>query len=108
VRVVVEREPETIVVAVEDDGPGVPEAHRSRIFEPFVRVDDQRAQTGTGLGLAIVKRLVEGHGETVTVVQSELGGLRVETRWAVASRGGSRRAEGGEQARDSNSENSFE
>lgn len=105
VRVVVEREPETIVVAVEDDGPGVPEAHRSRIFEPFVRVDDHRAQTGTGLGLAIVKRLVEGHGETVTVVESELGGLRVETRWPAASRGGSRRAAGGEQTRDSNDEN---
>lgn len=108
VRVVVERDPETIVVAVEDDGPGVPEAHRSRIFEPFVRVDDERAQTGTGLGLAIVERLVEAHGQAVTVVESELGGLRVETRWSAASRGVSRTAEGGEQARDSNSEKSGE
>ena len=105
VRVVVEREPETVVVAVEDDGPGVLEAHRSQIFEPFVRVDDQRAQTGTGLGLAIVKRLVEAHGQTVKVVQSELGGLRVETRWPAASRGVSRRTEGGEAASSSDSEN---
>ena len=85
VRVVVEPGPDIIVVAIEDDGEGLPEAHRNQIFEPFIRVDGGRAQTGTGLGLAIVKGLVEAHGQTVTVVQSDLGGLRVETRWSGAS-----------------------
>ena len=88
VRVVLEWSPEMIVVAIEDDGEGIPEDHRSRIFEPFVRIDDARAQTGTGLGLAIVKRLVQAHGQTVTAGRSELGGLRVETRWAVAAPNG--------------------
>lgn len=81
VRVRVEQEPDAIVVAVEDDGAGLPETQQGRIFEPFVRLDDARAQAGTGLGLAIVKRLVEAHGHGVRVRQSALGGLRVETRW---------------------------
>jgi signal transduction histidine kinase len=49
---------ETVVVEVEDNGPGVPEDVRGRIFEPFFTTK----ATGTGLGLPVVKRIVEGHG----------------------------------------------
>lgn len=62
-RVVAERNGTEIVVRVIDDGPGVPEAMRERIFEPFV-TDKEK---GAGLGLAIVQRVAEVHGGRVEV-----------------------------------------
>ncbi|TLS42730.1 HAMP domain-containing histidine kinase [Streptomyces montanus] len=64
---------------VDDDGPGVPEGERGRIFERFVRLDEARArgEGGAGLGLPIVAELVAAHGGTVTVGRApELGGAR--------------------------------
>jgi signal transduction histidine kinase len=63
---------------VDDDGCGVLEADRLKIFEPFVRLDSsrQRGSGGTGLGLSIVKRIVERHGGLVECEQSNLGGAR--------------------------------
>jgi len=71
-------------LSVEDDGPGVPEAVRDRIFEPFYREDDSRdAKTGgTGLGLAIVKRVMASQGGTVSVDDSPLGGARFTLTFA--------------------------
>jgi signal transduction histidine kinase len=65
---------------VDDDGPGIPEADRERVFERFVRLDDARARDdgGSGLGLAIVAELVAAHGGTVAITSSPLGGTRVE------------------------------
>src|SRR4051812_4278841 len=61
---------------VEDDGPGVPEADRGRIFEPFVRLHAEET-AGSGLGLAIVAQQARHHGATVEVGASEeLGGAR--------------------------------
>jgi signal transduction histidine kinase len=59
-----------------DDGPGVPAAERARVFERFVRLQEerQRATGGTGLGLAIVFEIITGHGGTVTVGDTEGGG----------------------------------
>jgi two-component system phosphate regulon sensor histidine kinase PhoR len=59
---------------VQDDGPGIPEAARARVFERFYRVDRARAREtgGTGLGLAIVKHIVQAHGGEVWL-KSELG-----------------------------------
>ena len=67
-------------LCVEDDGPGIAEADRQRIFERFVRLDGARARDagGSGLGLAIVAEIVAAHGGTVTVGQSPLGGARFE------------------------------
>ncbi|MGB0589775.1 MAG: ATP-binding protein [Myxococcota bacterium] len=59
-----------------DDGPGVAESHRQRLFERFYRVDPGRSrdQGGTGLGLAIVKHLVNSMGGDVGMTSSESGG----------------------------------
>jgi signal transduction histidine kinase len=69
-----------VLLGVEDDGPGIPEADRARVFERFVRLDDARARDdgGSGLGLAIVAELARAHGGSVAVAASPLGGARVE------------------------------
>ncbi|MCX5327962.1 cell wall metabolism sensor histidine kinase WalK [Streptomyces sp. NBC_00140] len=69
----------TVRLDVDDDGPGVPEGERARVFGRFVRLDEARArgEGGAGLGLAIVAELVAAHGGTVTVETApELGGAR--------------------------------
>jgi signal transduction histidine kinase len=68
-------------VVVEDDGPGISDADRARIFEPFVRLGDR--DEGSGLGLALVAQQAHHHGATVDVDRSpELGGARFTVRFA--------------------------
>jgi signal transduction histidine kinase len=68
------------VLAVDDDGPGIPPADRVRVLERFVRLDDARARDagGSGLGLAIAAELVAAHGGAISITASPLGGARVE------------------------------
>jgi len=63
---------------VEDKGPGIPEADRLRVFEPFVRLESSRNREGggTGLGLTLVKAIAEGHGGQITLENRPGGGLR--------------------------------
>jgi two-component system OmpR family sensor kinase len=65
-------------IAVDDDGPGIPEQERERVFEPFYRLDRSRdrATGGFGLGLSIAHKAVALHGGTIRVEQSRLGGAR--------------------------------
>ena len=78
IRLRARRGPGQVVLDVEDEGPGIPEADLTRVFERFYRVDKARARTGeaggTGLGLAIVKHLVTLHGGTVTARNRDEGG----------------------------------
>ncbi len=73
-----------IQVDVEDRGPGIPEAHLSRVFEPFYRVDQARARTGGegsgghGLGLAIAASGVRRNGGRITAANRKRGGLRMQ------------------------------
>lgn len=73
----------TLWVHVDDDGPGIPEAYRTRLFEPFARVEDHTvgASRGYGLGLAIVQQIAELHGGFARIDASPLGGARVSIGW---------------------------
>jgi two-component system, OmpR family, sensor kinase len=69
-------------LCVEDDGPGIAEADRERVFDSFVQLGRPTGEkTGFGLGLAIVKRIVEWHGGSAHVEQSGLGGARFVVDW---------------------------
>jgi signal transduction histidine kinase len=72
-----------VVLAVEDDGRGVPLEDRERILERFVRLDEARDRDsgGSGLGLAIVQELAAAHGATLVVTEASIGGARFELRF---------------------------
>jgi two-component system OmpR family sensor kinase len=71
-------------LAVEDSGPGIPEAEQQRVFDRFYRVAGSEA-AGSGLGLAIVRTAADRLGAQVRLGRSEsLGGLRVEIRFPPA------------------------
>jgi two-component system OmpR family sensor kinase len=75
------------VVEVGDDGPGIPVALRTQIFERFVRGEgpaDTARGTGTGLGLAIVSAVAASHGGTVEATESASGGALFRARIPVA------------------------
>jgi two-component system OmpR family sensor kinase len=78
---------EAVVICVSDNGPGIPEAERERVFEMFHRLDssDSRMIYGHGLGLHLVKRLVEAMAGEVRIEEAPGGGARVLVRlklWA--------------------------
>jgi signal transduction histidine kinase len=73
-----------IEVAIEDDGPGVPEALKAKIFEANFTTKSNPSNFGLGLGLAISKSIVEKHGGTISVDRSEtLGGARFQIRLPI-------------------------
>jgi two-component system osmolarity sensor histidine kinase EnvZ len=78
VAVSAERQDGSLVVEVEDDGPGIPEAEREHVFRPFYRLDDARNQDSgsTGLGLAIARDIARIHGGDIALGKSRLGGLK--------------------------------
>ena len=65
-------------IVVDDDGPGIPEADRERVFDPFVRLEGSRSREtgGVGLGLSIARSIVRSHGGDVTLQNRAEGGLR--------------------------------
>ena len=79
VRIHVRETATAVEIVVEDDGPGIPEVDRLRVFERFARLDESRERNtgGSGLGLALVRAIVERHNGNVTVSESlSLGGAQ--------------------------------
>ncbi|GGJ79593.1 sensor histidine kinase [Deinococcus aquiradiocola] len=76
-----------LCVHVDDDGPGIPEVERERVFENFVRLETSRSRDsgGTGLGLAVVRALMLAHGGEVALEASPLGGTRATLRFPLAT-----------------------
>ncbi|MHA6760913.1 sensor histidine kinase [Streptacidiphilus sp. PAMC 29251] len=84
---------ETVEISVTDQGTGISERDRERIFERFYRVDPARSRAtgGTGLGLSIVKHVAASHGGTVSVWSVEGQGSTFTLRLPTAPRGDSAR-----------------
>jgi signal transduction histidine kinase len=82
--VTVETTPECVVLEVEDDGGGIPEAERAGIFDRGARLDTEKP--GTGLGLAIVRDVAQIYGGSIKLEESEdLGGLLVCLKLPLAA-----------------------
>jgi signal transduction histidine kinase len=89
-RVKLEKLPEDTRIVIEDDGPGIPEAMLSQVFEPFFRANPARTQAikGAGLGLAIAREIIERFGGTIEIRNRPEGGLEQVVRLkAVAAAG---------------------
>jgi PAS domain S-box-containing protein len=76
------REGDTMTLAVEDEGPGVPPELRERIFESFVRGSNAEGVPGSGIGLSLVARFAELHGGSAWVEDREGGGASFRVRLA--------------------------
>jgi signal transduction histidine kinase len=78
VTVRVRYEPRWITLEVDDQGPGIAQADRERIFEAFTRLSGttRHGSGGTGLGLAIARRIVDAHGGTIRADSPDAGGAR--------------------------------
>ena len=73
---------DTVILIIDDDGPGIPESDRQRVLERFVRMDTARARDagGSGLGLAIVAEVVHAHHGDIQIGESPLEGPRITVR----------------------------
>jgi two-component system osmolarity sensor histidine kinase EnvZ len=82
VRVSVKGHENSILVVVEDNGPGIPEDLYEEAFRPFSRLDETRSrnQKGVGLGLAIARDVARSHGGDILLSHSDLGGLKAALR----------------------------
>ena len=81
--VVVERNGQECCLHIDDDGPGIAEADREKIFKPFTRLDVSRNRSsgGFGLGLAIVEKILKWHNGRVSASAAPSGGARLTVRW---------------------------
>lgn len=79
VKVTLKEENYTLILTIEDDGPGIPENEYTNVFKPFYRIDRSRNLDtgGVGLGMTISRDIIMSHGGDITLSKSALGGLKV-------------------------------
>jgi PAS domain S-box-containing protein len=82
----VRREGDLAILQVCDRGPGIPDAHLSRVFERFERAASNLHYGGLGLGLYVARQIVEAHGGTIAAANSPEAGICFTVRLPVASR----------------------
>jgi len=70
----------SLIIRVEDDGPGIPESEYDNVFKPFYKIDKGRAdsKSSVGLGLSIASDIVRSHGGNIKLNKSNLNGLEVK------------------------------
>ncbi|MGZ9106225.1 MAG: ATP-binding protein [Rhodoplanes sp.] len=86
-RVTLETASASLVVTIEDDGPGLPTDELERVFEPFYRLETSRSREtgGAGLGLALVRAAIAAHGGDVVLGNRPEGGLRATVTLPVSA-----------------------
>ena len=71
---------DSVIILIDDDGPGIPENEYQNVMKPFYRIDKSRSQnkSGVGLGLSIANDIIRSHGGDISLDQSPQKGLRVK------------------------------
>lgn len=79
-RVSVIKQPEFIIVRIDDDGPGIAEDRQEDVFKPFYRLEGSRSREtgGTGLGMTVARSIIRAHGGDIVLSNRKQGGLRME------------------------------
>jgi signal transduction histidine kinase len=81
VEVSLKQEGSSVLLTIADEGPGIPEGDRTRVFEPFIRLESKtRHVAGTGIGLAVVRELATAFGGTVSASEGTSGGAVLTVR----------------------------
>jgi len=85
-KISIKRDPHTVNVIVEDNGPGIPEDQMSAVFQPFHRLEESRnSETGgVGLGLPIARQAMKDNGGSIELENMKKGGLRVTLAFPAA------------------------
>ena len=70
----------SVLIFIEDDGPGIPSSEYENVFKPFYKVDKSRNQTksSVGLGLSIASDIIRSHGGDIELGESDMGGLKIK------------------------------
>ena len=70
----------SILIFVEDDGPGIPSSEYENVFKPFYKIDKSRSdsKSSVGLGLSIASDIIRSHGGNIELKKSNLGGLKIK------------------------------
>ncbi len=78
-RVSLAKQADTLIVTIDDDGPGIPEAELDRVFDPFYRLEASRSREtgGAGLGLTVARSTIRAHGGDIQLANRSGGGLSV-------------------------------